>query len=648
MRRLHQLPLPTRPNRLCGIAGFLPTGRDAAEILADMCNAIAHRGPDDDGSYIDPKVALGMKRLSIIGVADGRQPIWNENHSAAVIFNGEIYNYRELQKELKGRGHQFRTHTDTECLIHLYEDFGARLVNHLHGMFAFAIWDAEHDSLLLARDRVGKKPLYYYEKNGTFVFASELKALWEHPSVVRTVSPSAIHDYLTLQYVPAPKSIIEGVRRLPPAHTLLYRNGVLDIQRYWELSYTPKLKESHEELRSRLWAVLSNATKVRLVAERPIGAFLSGGIDSSLVVAAMSDHVSDLRTFSMAFEDPAFDERRFARAVANHYSTSHTELEVSERDALEVVPTIPRHYDEPFADSSALPSLLLSKLAVSDVTVALNGDGGDECFAGYGRYPAFVRALQVAEAQPSRLLAPLVALCRHPLAQTLLTKSARLTRLATLTGRFAAARQEPAKLYAEFISYFRNEQKDSLYTQSFAHTVAGLDTYDIIRREFARLDHEHVVDQLLGTDVATYLPNDLLVKMDIATMAHSLEVRSPFLDHNLMEFAARLPVELKLHRGIGKCLLRDIALERLPREVVERPKMGFGVPLASWLRGPLKELAWDTLTDSTANARGYFVPGAVVDLLRAHQAGEDHSPRLWALLQLELWHRTYANRAPVP
>ncbi len=627
---------------MCGIAGYAGTSPPEQAVVERMCDALRHRGPDGEGYHRDRFAVLGMRRLAIIDVAGGDQPIYNEDGTVAVVFNGEIYNFRELRARLEAAGHQFRTGADTECIVHLYEEHGADCARHLRGMFAFAVWDAKARRLLLARDRVGKKPLYYRETPDGIWFASEMKALLQDPSFQRRVDPVAIHHYLTYQYVPAPFAAIEGVRKLLPAHTLELDvgRGASRTKRYWRLSYASVVPPSEAEATEQLRALLHDAVRTRLVSERPIGALLSGGLDSSLVVAAMAELGSaPVRTFSIGFEDEAYDERPYARMVAKRFGTDHHELVVTP-SAIDILPELTWHYDEPFADSSAIPSMYVARLARGEVTVVLNGDGGDESFGGYERYVANLLAARVRIPGPLHRVAPKLV--------RLLPGGHDLRSFANRAKRFlVAALGPPEERYVRWLCHFDNESKRILYTPWMQEVTGAVNSYDLITQAFAEADGEDLVDRTLAVDVATYLPNDLLVKMDIATMAFGLEARSPLLDHQLMEYAASLPSRLKIHRSgrryTGKYLLKRVARGVLPDEVIDRPKRGFGVPMAAWLRGELRDLSHDMLTDAVARGRGYFRPESIARLLAQHDAGIDHAARIWNLLQLELWHRRFID-----
>lgn len=619
---------------MCGIAGFVTEEPADESLLRAMCETIRHRGPDDEGYFVSDGVGLGMRRLAIIDLVTGKQPIFNEDGSIAIVYNGESYNFPELKRDLESKGHRFKTQTDTECVVHLYEEYGDRCVEHLRGMFAFAIWDGRRKRLLLARDRAGKKPLYYRQTAKGIWFASELKGLLEDPSLAREVDPVALHHYLTFQYVPAPRTIFKGVQKLPPAHTLSFENGKVALNRYWDLDYSSKIDVAENEAAEMLRAHIREATQIRLISDRPLGAFLSGGMDSSIVVAAMAESSSEaVKTFTIGFEDQGFDERRYARLVSERFSTDHHELVV--RPAIqEILPKLVWHYDEPFADSSAVPSYYVAQMAAREVVVALNGDGGDESFGGYDRYAAL--------ALSSRIPGPLRGLGRG--AALAIPQKINPRSFPGRAKRFlAAGAGAEGDRYAHLISYFNHGQKNGIYTDEMKSSVAGVDSADLIRRAFAESDGRDVIDRVLDVDVQTYLPGDLLTKMDIATMANSLEARSPLLDHKVMEFAASLPSEMKVRGTTGKVLLRKAARGWIPDEVIDRPKMGFGVPISTWLRRELRETAHDALTDVTARERGYFEPSGVKRLLAEHESGIDHSNRIWALLMFELWHREFAD-----
>jgi asparagine synthase (glutamine-hydrolysing) len=623
---------------MCGIAGSVSVGAPDAGLVHRMCEALIHRGPDGEGFHTDEHAALGMRRLAIIDVAGGDQPVYNEDRTVAAVLNGELYDFATLRDSLRRRGHRFTSEGDTECLVHLYEEYGDRLVDRLRGMFAFAIWDARKRRLLLARDRVGKKPLYWRSDGTSLVFGSELKALMQDPSMPREIDPVALHHYLTYQYVPAPWSILRDVRKLPPGHLLVWQEGRHTLHRYWRLDCTPRPvtdeREAAEELRDKLL----DATRVRMVSERPLGAFLSGGLDSSAVVAAMARQTSGrVKTFSIGFDEQQFDERRYARRLAEWYGTDHHEL-VVRPSAIDVLPTLAWHFDEPFADSSAIPSFYVAKMSRERVTVVLNGDGGDEIFGGYRRY--------VAMARTHRISLPPAMRPRLERLGSLLTSRGTPQSPPWKAGRVLELLSHPLpRRYARMMSYFSPEQKFALYSDALREQLDGIDSYEIMDASFAASRADSQIGAIMDVDVNTYLPGDLLVKSDITTMANSIEARSPFLDQHLMEWAAGLPADLKIRSRTTKYLLKRAVADWLPPELINRPKMGFGVPLAAWLRTELRDLSSDLLTDHTARSRGLFRPAAVARLLREHDEGTDHSPRIWALIQFELWHRIFVDGA---
>ena len=617
---------------MCGIAGIVraPGEPPSRETLDEMGLALAHRGPDDAARALYGRAGFAFRRLSIIDVAGGAQPIDNEDGTAHVVLNGEVYNHAELRAELEGRGHRFRTRSDVETVVHGYEEWGDGVVARLRGMFAFALWDEPRQRLLLARDRLGKKPLVYHESGGRLSFASELRALLRDPEVPRRPDLGAIHRYLTLQYVPAPLTAFESVRKLPPAHLLVFEDGRARVERYWTLSFQPPLALDEAEAASEVRRLLRDAVRVRLMSEVPLGAFLSGGLDSSSVVALMAEF-GPVKTFSVGFEDEDYSELPYARQVAARYGTDHHEF-VVKPDAAEILPRLVEHYGEPFADSSALPTWYLARLTRQHVTVALNGDGGDELFAGYDRYRALTAyrllARLPAGGGPARALA----------ASAGTTLPARVRRL------LAAASSTPEESYARTVSVFAPEEVLRLYTPEMIAHTRGVDPYDGLRGAFAASDAPDLLGRTLHVDTLTYLPGDLLVKVDIATMAHGLEARSPLLDHPLVEFAARLPSRLKRRGSRGKRVLRRAVADLLPPAVLRRPKAGFGVPIGRWFGGELRGHLEDILLSPAALGRGFFDPEAVRALVRSHRPGfRGRSAQLWALLMLELWCRRFLD-----
>jgi asparagine synthase (glutamine-hydrolysing) len=623
---------------MCGICGQVRwDGLEASRALIEgMCAAQEHRGPDSRGVHIDGGTGLGIQRLRIIDLETGDQPIFNEDGSVAVILNGEIYNFRELRARLERSGHRFRTQSDTEVIVHLYEEEGSQCVRSLQGMFGLAIWDSKHRRLMLARDRVGKKPLFYSMRGGALSFASELGALLQDSEIPRDLDLEALDTYLALRWIPAPLCVFRAVRKLPPASVLVLEEGRIAIDRYWELDYSRAPESTDDrEVVSELREQLRSAVRRRMISDVPLGAFLSGGVDSSGVVAAMAEESSrPVRTFSIGFTTDRHDELGKARLVSERFGTDHEELVVTP-DAVQVLPRIVHHYGEPFADSSAIPSFYLAEMASRHVTVALNGDGGDESFAGYSRYVANLALHRAARLpQPLRGLLSAVG---HALPSSGRIDSSR-SRFARLAH---AAALSPPQRHAAYLTQLDLGERMRLYTPEFREHLgpdpAGTEAME--RRWIASTGREPL-DRMLDVDVGLYLPDDLLVKMDIATMAHSLEARSPLLDPELMEFAARLPSRFKVRGRQMKVAWRAALRGWIPSEILDAPKQGFTVPVAEWLRGDLKEQAYDTLLDSTACDRGYFEPAAVRALLDRHTSGaEDRSQAIWSLMVFELWHR---------
>ncbi len=629
---------------MCGICGkynFLSGAPVVPDDLRAMADVMIHRGPDDAGYHSAGPLGLGVRRLSIIDVAGGRQPIADEDGRIWIAANGEIYNFPELRREMEGRGHRFRTHSDVETIVHLYEEYGTACVLHLRGMFAFALWDERARRLLLARDRVGKKPLFYALTKSGLVFGSSIRSLLLDPEVDRGVDLESIHHYLTWQYVPEPATMFAGIRKLPPAHTLICENGAVRIERYWDLDFSVKRPLSEEDAAEAVREALREATRIRLMSEVPLGAFLSGGVDSTAVVGLMTElGARPVRTFSIGFEESGFDELSFARMAARRFETDHHEFTVR-ADAVAVLPEIVRHLEEPMADMSAVPTWYLAKMTKAHVTVALNGDGGDEAFAGYDRYRVFRAARRLALV-PGPLRRWAGSAASH------LPESERPRAVSRAVRRFAATLAlDAGDRYALWLTIFDAARKAALYTEGMAANLGAVDSLDYLRRAFARCPGARGVDRLLCADTVTYLPGDLLVKMDRMTMAHSLEARSPFLDHRVLELAASLPPAYKLKGGTGKSILKKALAGRVPEGILGRAKMGFGLPVGRWFRRELKPMAYDVLLDARAAGRGYFRPEAVRALLDEHQGRRiDHGHRIWALLVLELWHREFIDGPP--
>jgi len=626
---------------MCGIVGIVRNDGKPVdeELLTRMNNAIRHRGPDDDGFYVNGSVGLGMRRLAIIDLKGGAQPIHNQDRTSWIVFNGEIYNYLELREKLEKLGHTFYTNSDTEAIVHAYDQFGADCPKHLRGMFAFAIWNERNGELFLARDRVGKKPLLYAQVNGQLIFGSEFSALLLHPDVSRDIQPEALDYYLSFMCIPAPLTAYRAIRKLEPGHWLRWRKGEIELQRYWQPDFTKKVELSEEEAGERTVEILRDAVRVRLMSEVPLGAFLSGGIDSSAVVALMSQESSErVKTFSIGFDEQDFSELHHAKRIAEHVGAEHHEF-IVRPDALEVLPTLVEHYGEPYADSSAVPTYYVAKETRKHVTVALNGDGGDESFAGYERYiamgltekyrrvPSFLRESVIKETVNLIPSSPL--------------KRSRVKSAKRLLDAVALPRVDR---YARWVSVFNEQTKQPLYSDHFREQTQAADATGILAEWFKRANGIGVVDAMLLTDQMTYLPNDLLVKVDIATMAVSLEARSPFLDHHVIEFAASLPQNLKLRRLTSKYLLKKVLRKLLPSENLKRRKMGFGVPVGHWFRGKMQPFLREVLLSEKALRRGLFKPEAVRQLIELHVRGErDYSQQLWTLLMLELWFNRFID-----
>ena len=623
---------------MCGIAGMMREhggGLDQA-VIHRMCGAIAHRGPDDEGVFISGGVALGMRRLSIIDVAGGHQPIFNEGQTVAVVCNGEIYNFGELRRDLEQRGHRFSTRSDTEVIVHLYEEYGAECIRHLRGMFAFALYDGCARKLLLVRDRLGKKPLYYAVRNGELIFASEIKAILAARPALARVNRRALLEYMYFGYVPDPATAFEAIRKLPPGHLLESRDGETRVRQYWDLPrYGTSDRASEEELLEEMEQRLAEAVRLRTIADVPLGAMLSGGADSSTIVALMArESGRPVKTFTIGFREDEFDESRHARLVAQAFGTEHHELIVAP-DVVASITQLALQVDEPFGDSSALPTYFVSKLARRHVKVALTGDGGDELFAGYDRYrihlhersqewiPAGVKHWyrtyvheRMPHGLPGRNLAYSVALGWE-------------------------------ERYLEGISLAPFQRKMGVLTDEFMMQGAPLAEF---REYLANAPADDPLSRVLYLDTKTYLAGDILTKIDRMSMAVSLEARVPMLDHKFVEWVTALGPRWKMRDGNQKYILRKLA-ERVgvPREVLDRPKRGFSLPLGRWMRNELKEMIQTILLEPRTLQRGYFNPGGVRQMLDEHfSEGRDHSARLWRMMMLELWHRNVVEKIGTP
>lgn len=626
---------------MCGIVGFVRNDGKAIDegLLTRMCDAIRHRGPDDDGFYINGPVGLAMRRLAIIDLKSGQQPIHNQDRSAWIVFNGEIYNYLELRQKLEKLGHQFYTNSDTEAIVHAYDQYGVDCPKHLRGMFAFAIWNEKTQELFLARDRVGKKPLLYAPVNGQLIFGSEFSALLLHPDISREVQPEALDHYLSFMCIPAPLTAYRAIRKLEPGHWLRWRKGEIETQRYWQPDFTKKLDIGEEEAGERTVEILRDAVRVRLMSEVPLGAFLSGGIDSSAVVALMSQESGEkVKTFSIGFEEQDFSELHHARRIAEHVGADHHEF-IVRPDAVEVLPLLVEHYGEPYADSSAVPTYYVARETRKHVTVALNGDGGDESFAGYDRYIA-MGLTEKYRRVPSLLRESVI----KETVNLIPSSPIRRSRVNSAKRLLEVVSRPKVDRYMHWMSVFNEETKQPLYSDGFRAQIAGADATGVLDTWFKRANGIGILDAMLLTDQMTYLPNDLLVKVDIATMAVSLEARSPFLDHHVIEFAASLPQKLKLRGLTSKYLLKKVLRKLLPSENLNRRKMGFGVPIGHWFRGKMQSFLREVVLSDKALGRGLFKPETVRQLVELHTRGErDYSHQLWTLLMLELWFNRFID-----
>ena len=629
---------------MCGICGkiYLDTGKKVdGNLIEKMCSVLSHRGPDDAGVYLKDNIGLGHRRLSVLDVSPaGHQPMTNEDGTIWIVCNGEIYNFIELRRDLEKKGHVFSSNSDTEVIIHLYEEKGVECLQDMQGMFAFALWDDKEKSLFLARDRLGKKPLVYSFNKGVLLFASEIKSLLFDPDLPRDIDQKAILSYLTYGYISSPLTIFSSIKKLLPAHYMVFKDGALTIKRYWNLSYQKKLVYgSLLEYQDHFLELFSDAIKMRLRSDVPFGAFLSGGIDSGMVVALMSRFLDQpVKTFSIGFEETDYNELPFAQMVADKYSTDHHEF-VVKPDVVDVLPKLMWAYNEPYADPSAVPTYHLSKVTRQHVAVALSGDGGDECFVGYNRYlhsQASYRYSKCLTLLNKKVISKIVDLLPNgETDRNFFKRSKSFLKHLCLC---------PEKQYLRWIAYFDDSLRKEICSASFNSSVAGLDPSAYIEDLYHASDAESFMDRTLNVDVMSYLPEDLMVKTDIASMACSLEVRSPFMDHRVMEFAASLPVDMKIYKGNLKYFLKRAAEDLLPSDIINRKKQGFGLPVANWLRQDLKEMTYDLLLDKSAEERGYLNGEKVKKLLSDHMSGQsDHCHRIWNLLCLELWFRAYLD-----
>jgi len=624
---------------MCGICGkFSPSGVQIEEIN-HMLDILAHRGPDDSGYYVRGSIGLGNRRLSIIDLQGGRQPISNEDGTIWVSFNGELYNYKTLRAELRSKGHLFRTNSDTEVIVHLYEEVGEHCVEQLSGMFAFALWDEPHQKLLLARDRIGQKPLFYSQDGSNFIFGSEIKAILALHHREPELDPLAMHDYLSLRFIPSPRTIFKHIQKLPPAHSLVFQHGQITLRRYWDLSFRDKLTASEPEILEALRAQLKRTVESHLISDVAVGAFLSGGLDSSLIVAILTgDLGAKPKTFSIGVEESDFDELPFARMVAEQYDTQHVEERVS-ANLIQSLPAMIWHLDEP-SDPIAACMFQAARLASKHVKVVLGGDGGDELFAGFDRYVG-ARYIDAYSLMPLTL--------RHGLMGPMLDRLPDSFRYKSLTQKLRwvhhlSLQATAAAQYAEATCFFRftHEGKRALYSDHLWKELGERNSTVAITEPFNHAEADHLLDRMLYTDFVTRLPEHSLVLTDRMSMAHGLEARSPFLDHELVEFLAKVPAKIKVQNNQPKYLMRKLAANYLPAPILQREKQGFMLPIAYWFRGDLFPLVSQTLENSHFVKEGWFKKETIQQLLDEHRSNHhDHHVRLWMLLNLELWHQLY-------
>jgi asparagine synthase (glutamine-hydrolysing) len=622
---------------MCGICGAVSfNGREDLNqfVLERMCRPLVHRGPDDGGYYIDSRAMLGVRRLSIIDLTTGQQPIPNEDRSLWVVFNGEIYNYKEIRAQLQAKGHLFSTQSDTEVIVHAYEEYDRGCVEHFNGMFAFAIWDARQRCLFIARDRIGIKPLYYWAGKGQFVFGSEIKAVIAHPLVPRDIDPVALDNYLTLEYIPGPRTIFKDIRKLQSGHHLIFQEGSLIIEHYWDVP-PGAVPQDEEACQEALAELIQDSVQMRLVSDVPLGAFLSGGIDSSTIVASMHQvSSSPVKTFSIGFEDESYNELPYAREVAAVFKTEHRE-QVMSPDIAALAEQLAAHLDEPLGDFSIFSTYLVSQLASRFVKVVLSGDGGDEVFGGYDTYVAqglhsYYRLLPTGLRE--KVLPSFMDLIPPQRAKKGWINKAK---------RFVEGSVYPSSLQHTRWMFFLSEwDKQHLYQREWRHQLNGVRPAALMEDYFQGASQWDSLAQQQYVDIKTYLVDNILTKVDRMTMAVSLEARVPLLDHRIVEFALNLPDQMKLQRGKTKIILRRAMKEVLPQSVLTKPKQGFSIPLKHWLRGPLKPLMTDLLSASAIRRRGYFEPQTVSRWVDEHlRARANHSHRLWALLMFELWQQ---------
>lgn len=623
---------------MCGICGYYTIEKKVEKnVLVEMTNTLIHRGPDDCGYYKNEKVGLGHRRLSIIDLVTGQQPISNEDNSVVIVYNGEFYNFKDYIDYLKNKGHKFKTHTDTEVLLHLYEEFGPAVLEKMRGNFAFAIWDEKKNNLFIARDRLGQKPLFYTIHNGQFVFASELKSILKFPDIKKDIDYQAVDYYLTYQYIPAPLTVYKNIYKLMPSEYIIVKNSkIIEKKIYWELPSKCDNNIKYYDAKERLRELLFESVKLRLVSDVPIGSFLSGGVDSSIITAIMAKTAGkQIKTFSIGFDEDDYNELPFAKSVAKMYNTEHREF-IVKPDAINLVESLAYYYNEPYADSSALPTYYLSKMTSKYVKVALNGDAGDEMFCGYYRYAA-MRFYEMINNVPSGK-----SLCKI-LSNIIPASGFNNRRIIQIRKFLQTLTKKDISLYKDLVSYFDDFSKNGIYSDDFKNKIDSNAGYNFINNVFQSFNEtESLTQKIMFTDQLTYLPNDLCVKVDIASMMCGLECRAPILDHKVVEFVNALPIKYKLKGFNKKHIFIDTFKDLMPVEITNRKKQGFGVPLFHWFRNELKDFAYDNILNAFYIKNGWFKKSKVKSILDNHVSKKENNAfKIWSLLMLALWYNSY-------
>ena len=628
---------------ICGIYNYKNNHSIDYDTIKNMSSVLNHRGPDEEGYFVDEHIGLGHKRLKIIDLETGLQPISNEDESIYIIFNGEIYNFKELRYRLQKNGHHFKTKSDTEVIIHLYEEMGIKCLNEINGMFAFALWDNNKRELILARDRIGQKPLYYFQQNGNFIFSSEIKSFLKISNLKLNIDNDAIVKYLRYSYVPPPITIFKNVNKLLPAHYLVVNKNGFYTKKYWELNFTNKTDLSYKECKQKLISLLTDATKIRMISDVPLGVFLSGGLDSSIIVALMKSISSGrIKTFSIGFKNKKYNELDYSRIVANNFRTEHYEF-IVEPNILDILDNIVWYYDQPYADSSSIPTYYLSEMTKKYVTVALNGDGGDENFAGYPRYKAayFYNILNKMPFKSHKIISGLLGNLLKYFPEGKNSKGFNI-KLRKYLDSLNSTDKSFYENYHSWFCHYTKQMINNLLVDDIKNNINNNDEY--LKSNILSNGNNDIIDSILYMDLMTYLPDDLLVKIDTATMVHSLEARSPFLDYRLIEFSASLKSDMKLDIFSSKKILRETFKNILPKHICRRPKMGFGVPIGDWLCNELKDFCVHTLTNKRVSERNILNINYVKQIINEHHSGKiNHGYRLWNILMLELWFRRFID-----